>query len=253
MQLRVLCGAWGLLACGAASARAQQLVPPSKTEFLDSAYAVLPSAVGARYRRETAYADSVAGTVRTYFLDGKLRSVSPQEHLRKGIAHGTFEEWHPNGQLHAHEVFAHGQRVGELRMYYASGQLKRRESYAAGSMSAGECFAGDGQPISFFAYEVMPLYSEGDGGFQAIVGAVARRVKYPREAIRHNITGRVFVSFAVDHSGQVVKVQVAQGVAASLDAAAVLAVQSLKRFQPGRQDGQPVAVSFTVPITFSIQ
>ena len=36
-------------------------------------------------------------------------------------------------------------------------------------------------------------------------------------------------------------------------AAAILAVQNLKRFKPGLQDGKPVQVSYTVPVSFSIK
>ncbi|MEJ7665012.1 MAG: hypothetical protein WKG07_38590 [Hymenobacter sp.] len=42
-------------------AAAQQVIPPLKKEFLDSAWHVLPSAAGARYRRETKWRDSTAG------------------------------------------------------------------------------------------------------------------------------------------------------------------------------------------------
>lgn len=87
---------------------------------------VLPSAVGARYRRETEHADSVAATVKTYYLNtGKLASQQGFANLRKGVPNGVSEWWYPSGQLQMHEQYVHGRRVGELRTYYPSGQLKR--------------------------------------------------------------------------------------------------------------------------------
>ena len=66
---------WALLSgFGVEQAAAQQVIPPIKTEYIDSTGAVLPSEVGASARRETTYADSVGGVVRSYAPNGKLRS-----------------------------------------------------------------------------------------------------------------------------------------------------------------------------------
>ena len=110
------------------AALAQQVVPPLKKEFLDSAYIALPSEKGAYYRRETEYKDSTAAVVRVYFLNGKLRLTSQYSHLRKGIPDGIHEAWFDNGQLQFHAVYKEGRRDGELRTYYENGQLKRRET-----------------------------------------------------------------------------------------------------------------------------
>ncbi|GAB3308166.1 TonB family protein [Hymenobacter humi] len=238
---------------GVEPAAAQQVIPPSKTEYIDSTGAVLPSEIGAWSRRETTYTDSVGGVVRSYARSGKLRSSWSYEHIRKQIAHGTVEMWFDNGQLSYHSEFAHNQQVGEFRVYYANGQLKRRQIMDAAHAGTGECFLENGQPTAFFEYEVMPVYSDGDGSFRAVVNAVMRNVKYPKDALKARAEGRVFVSFVVTDKGEVAKIKVVKGVFPSLDTAAVWAVQQLKPFTPGKQDGQPVQVSFTVPITFRIQ
>ena len=43
-----------------------------------------------------------------------------------------------------------------------------------------------------------------------------------------------------------------KGVLPSLDAETVHAVQQLRSFKPALQDGVPAAVSFTVPVSYSI-
>ncbi|MBC8083853.1 MAG: TonB family protein [Hymenobacter sp.] len=236
-------------------ALAQQVVPPLKKEFLDSAYIALPSEVGARYRRETEYMDSTAAVVRTFFMTGKPQSLRSYAHLRKCIMDGLSETWYDNGQLHFHEEFEHGKRSGELRSYYATGQLKRRETYDVKDSfaSSGECFGEDGQPVPFFKFEQMPIYSDGDGSSQFVVAAIQRAVTYPRDALKARKSGKVIVGFKVNNLGKVAEVRVVQGVFPSLDAMVVQAVQQLKPFRPGMQDGKPVTVSFTLPITFAIQ
>ena len=241
-----------LLLAAASPAAAQQPVPPLKVQFLDDAFTVLPSATGARYRRETEYADSVSGEVRDYYLSGQLQSREHLENFRKHTLHGLSESWYPDGQPEWHKEYAHGEPKGEQRLYYPTGQLKRRETYAAGGRTAGECFKADGTPVAFFEYAVMPVYPEGDGSRRAIVEAVARQVQYPKDALRTNVTGRVLVSFVVNQFGDVQHIKVVQGVFPSLDQAAVRAVGRLRRFTPGQQDGAVVNVAFTVPITFTI-
>ncbi len=236
----------------AAPTVAQPTTPPLKTEFLDASLAVLPSAKGAQYRRQTEYRDSVGGTVREYWLGGQLRSSSDYEHIQKNIAHGPCESWYENGQLASHEDYVHGQLAGERRLYYATGQLKRYEQYQDGQRTIGECYTEQGEPVAFSEYEVLPVYPEGLGDERAIVAAVARGIHYPADALAAGAQGQVFVRFVVAPDGQVIKVEVVKSVFPSLDAATVRAVQQLRQFKPGQQDGAPVAFSFTVPVSYSI-
>lgn len=241
-----------LLTLGANAAAAQQIIPPTRTLLLDSAFEKVTDPQLARYRREIVFADSTGGEIRDYFLNGKPYTIGHYEHINKRVEHGVVETWYEGGQLKFYETYAHGKKDGETRFYYPSGQLKRHETYAAGKRTSGECFRGDGVPMEFFEYLVMPVYPEGDGGTYAIITAVAKGVQYPADALRNDITGRVMVSFVVTKTGDVSQARVTKSVHPSLDAAALQAVNHLRRFTPGRCDGVVAAVSFTVPISFTI-
>ena len=155
------------------------------------------------FRRETTHIDSVGGVVRDYSLSGKLRSSLSYEHIHKQIYNGITESWFENGQLSSHAEIAHGQRVGEFRLYYANGQLKRRQLFDPAYAGTGECFLENGQPIAFFEYEIMPVYSDGDGSFGAVSRAMMRNVKYPKDARKANADGKVLVGFVVTPKGEV--------------------------------------------------
>jgi protein TonB len=235
---------------------AQQSSPRTTTEYLDSARAVLPTAQGARYRRETEYADSVAATVKTYALaTGKLASLQTYGHLRKGVLSGVWEAWHPNGRLESHAEYLNGRRTGEMRTYYPSGQLKRRELYNLKNdfKTSGECFAENGQPVPFFPFEQMPVYPEGDGGPRVIIKAIVRGMVYPKLARKDHCEGRVVVGFNVNAQGEVADVQLKQGLCPLADEAVLASVRKLKRFEPGRRDGLPMPVAFTIPVTFATE
>ena len=91
----------------------------------------------------------------------------------------------------------------------------------------------------------------GGGGARALSEAIAQRFQYPRKAMRQGVSGRILVRFTVAATGQVESIRIVQGLRADCDSAAVQAVRELPRFEPGIQEGKPVAVNFTVPLNLS--
>ncbi len=102
----------------------------------------------------------------------------------------------------------------------------------------------------FTVVEVMPIFP---GGQTALVQYIASHLKYPPVAQENGVQGRVFVSFVVGEDGYVEDVQVIKGVDPSLDKEAVRVVKSLPRWTPGNQQGKPVRVRYSVPVTFALQ
>lgn len=102
----------------------------------------------------------------------------------------------------------------------------------------------------FTVVEVMPVFP---GGQTALVQYIASHLKYPTVAQENGIQGRVLVSFVVGEDGYVEDVQVIKGVEPMLDKEALRVIQSLPRWTPGNQQGKPVRVKYTVPVTFALQ
>jgi len=102
-------------------------------------------------------------------------------------------------------------------------------------------------------YAVVEQMPEFPGGDLALRKYLANSVKYPVVAPENGIQGKVFVSFVVDRDGGISNVKVARGIDESLDKEAMRVVKSMPKWIPGKQNGQPVRVSFTVPINFVLQ
>jgi protein TonB len=66
------------------------------------------------------------------------------------------------------------------------------------------------------------------------------------------IQGKVFVQFVINKDGNVEDVKLAKGVDPLLDEAAMNIVKSMPQWKPGKQRGQYVKVSFTIPINFQL-
>ncbi|TVT39596.1 TonB family protein [Hymenobacter setariae] len=85
----------------------------------------------------------------------------------------------------------------------------------------------------------------GTAGLYPVVEAVQRRlVVSPRTE-----EGRVYVRLTVSETGDIQDVRLLKGLNAAVDSAVLKAVHRLPRFEPGRQNRQPVKVSLMVPIT----
>ena len=82
---------------------------------------------------------------------------------------------------------------------------------------------------------------------------IAQNLEYPIIAIENGIQGRVWVSFIVEANGEVSNVKIARGVDPILDKEAVRVVESSPRWEPGKQRGEAVRVSFAFPINFSLE
>ena len=105
------------------------------------------------------------------------------------------------------------------------------------------------EPI-FKSVEQMPQFP---GGEAALMKYLASHINYPPMAAENNIQGRVVVQFVVDKTGRVGEVKLARSVDKDLDNEAVRVCKSLPKFTPGRQNGQPVSVWYTLPVTFKLQ
>ena len=97
--------------------------------------------------------------------------------------------------------------------------------------------------------EEMPKYP---GGEQAMMKFVADNIKYPEEAKDKNIAGRVFVSFIVEKDGSVNEVKVMRGIGGGCDEEAVRVISAMPKWTPGKQKGEPVRVSYMMPLNFKL-
>ena len=102
----------------------------------------------------------------------------------------------------------------------------------------------------FRSVEQMPQFP---GGEAALMKYLQSHINYPPMAVENGVQGRVVVQFVVDKTGKVGEVVVVRNVDKDLDKEAVRVCKSLPKFTPGRQNGQAVAVWYTLPVTFKLQ
>jgi TonB family protein len=78
-----------------------------------------------------------------------------------------------------------------------------------------------------------------------------RNVRYPEIARRAGIEGRVFIKFIVNEKGEVENPIVTRGIGGGCDEAALEALKQA-RFIAGKQNGRPIRVQYSLPVTFKL-
>ena len=90
------------------------------------------------------------------------------------------------------------------------------------------------------------------GGMAELMKWMQKEVKYPKDALREEIEGRVLVQFYVDRDGKVMNPKVLKGIHPLLDAEALRAVGEMKNWEPGMKDGVPLKVLYRLPVRFAL-
>lgn len=102
-------------------------------------------------------------------------------------------------------------------------------------------------------FEIVEESAEPIGGMGAFYGWVGKNLKYPNQAKRMGIEGKVIVKFVVDKDGSINNVEVVRGLEGGLSEEAVRVVSQAPAWKPGKQRGRAVKQRMIIPISFKLQ
>ena len=102
-------------------------------------------------------------------------------------------------------------------------------------------------------YDVVEVMPQFPGGQVELLNFLSDNVKYPADAEKKKIEGRVIATFVVDKDGSITDAEIVRSVYPSLDAEALRVINAMPKWVPGRHRGSPVRVKYTVPLTFSLK
>ena len=142
---------------------------------------------------------------------------------------------------------ADGSSQGATEMAAADAAPVKAEAEAQPKADAPEAIVPDGDDK---VYDVVEQQPEFPGGTSGLAKWLGDNIKYPAEAAKQGIEGRVIVQFVVGIDGTVSNVKLMRPVNPLLDQEALRVVTAMPKWTPGKQDGKPVAVKYTIPVTF---
>jgi protein TonB len=105
----------------------------------------------------------------------------------------------------------------------------------------------DPKPVKWAA--VMPSFPGGDTELMKFLG---KQLIYPKFPLDNGIQGTVFVTFVVNQDGSLSDIKLLNNVDKFLNEEAVRVVKKMPKWNPGKQNGNPVRVQLNLPVKFKI-
>ncbi|HVW94725.1 MAG TPA: TonB family protein [Mucilaginibacter sp.] len=101
----------------------------------------------------------------------------------------------------------------------------------------------------FTSVEKVPAFP---GGMDAFYKYLSKNIRYPAIARENGTQGKVIVTFVCERDGSLTDIRVSRGIGDGCDEEAKRVISASPKWQPGIQNGRPVRVQYSVPITFSL-
>lgn len=95
--------------------------------------------------------------------------------------------------------------------------------------------------------DIMPAFP---GGEAALYRFLSNQIRYPEDALRNKIEGKVYIRFVVQADGAITDVDVLRGIGYGCDQEALRVVQMMPRWVPGELGGTKVPVYSSLAIEF---
>lgn len=105
-------------------------------------------------------------------------------------------------------------------------------------------------PPPLTGYDEPPVFKGGEVSMYKFINS---KLIYPKAAKEKNITGKVNVRFSVDTDGSITSVSVVKGINPELDSEAIRVIKLLPAWEPGKLEGKPVKVWYSIPVTFTLK
>ena len=117
---------------------------------------------------------------------------------------------------------------------------------------ADEPIAAPKPEVENKVFEVVEQQASFPGGDAALFRYLNDNIKYPAVAQENGIQGRVLVSFIVEKDGSLTDFVITESKDPSLDKEAIRVLQSMPKWNPGKNDGQFVTVKIGMSVSFDL-
>lgn len=111
---------------------------------------------------------------------------------------------------------------------------------------------GNDSKLDSDVYTIVEETAAPQGGMNEFYKHIGMKLKYPAQARRMGIEGKVFVEFIVQTDGSISDVKVKKGIGAGCDEEAMNVVKSSPIWTPGKNKGVAVKQRMVLPISFRL-
>ena len=102
---------------------------------------------------------------------------------------------------------------------------------------------------SFISVEEPAIFP---GGTIELIKFINKNLLYPKEALNNKIEGKVMLSFIIEKDGSVSDPKIIKGIGYGCDEEAIRIINSLPKFIPAKQNGNPVRMQMNLPVIYRL-
>ena len=102
-------------------------------------------------------------------------------------------------------------------------------------------------------YDVVDQMPSYPGGMSALMAFVNKNFKCPKEVEELGIQGRIVCTLVINEDGSISDIKVVRPVHPLYDAEFVRVVEAMPKWNPGKHNGKPVKVKYTIPMTMCLR
>lgn len=107
----------------------------------------------------------------------------------------------------------------------------------------------DEKVYAFVSTDTQPSFQ---GGMKKFYEYLAKNIKYPEQALKKGIQGKVFLSYIVEKDGSLSQIKVEKAAGSGLDEEALRVMKASPNWVAGTIKGVPVRVKYNIPISFTL-
>lgn len=146
-------------------------------------------------------------------------------------------------------AYTDGLKEGIWKGRYADDSYTYEERYEKDECKGGAA-TSNGKTL---AYDEAMKAPEFQGGQQGMYEFLGNTIRYPADAQRKNISGKVFLSFTVCTDGSLCDFELIKGGHPSINQEAMRVVKKMPNWKPGVQRGEPVRIKYNLPVSFQLE
>ncbi len=199
--------------------------------------------------------DTTKYSIRTYSMSHVLRSERNYYHFKskdkeKRYKDGSKRSWYKTGQLKHEENYKLNKLDGPMLSYWEDGTLRREASYQNDKLLTGKCYTKEGIDTLFYSPQEKPTYK---GGIKKLYNFLGTELIYPKASKKKKSQGRVITHFIVGKDGHISDIKIIKSSGDPLlDKEAIRVIEKMPKWDPGKRNGKPVKVKYTLPIVFKL-
>tara|TARA_R110002012_G_scaffold182985_2_gene349349 strand:+ start:736 stop:1458 length:723 start_codon:yes stop_codon:yes gene_type:complete len=181
----------------------------------------------------------------TYFVDGTKKAEQSYDLKdEKKIYEGLHKHYYESGELFHSIEFKKGKMHGELIAYWKNGIKRRHDYFKRNKLKKGTVWNKAGEEIEYFPFEIPPEFP---GGQKALQKYLIENIKIPTY---HNSMQRVVIRFTINCEGNTTDIKIVEEAPAEYMVEAYRVVKEMPKWKPGKQFGEVVNVSYSLPLVF---